>query len=222
MQWTWKDRQPNSVLEHDSRLHPGSRARGRESGEQPLGVVPGGRSSSRSRPEAKSAAIVLMSWRKWWEFVKGGSRALEFEKGSKVNLFLLAKAGGLGRGWSRVLCTLPSGPWTSCPRPQAPGPSKGRGWAKGRGCWRQRQPAPQGDSERELLDGPATPQPVPAGGPSGPGDSRGRRGSLGPGQAPLKEEPAQEGLARHPRALGSPIQEGRDRQRAVQAAACKS
>lgn len=25
-----------------------------------------------SRPEAKAAAIVLMSSRKWWEFVKGG------------------------------------------------------------------------------------------------------------------------------------------------------
>lgn len=129
-------------------------------------MVPGGRSSSRSRPEAKSAAIVLMSWRKWWEFVKGGSRALEFEKGSKVNLLLLAKAGGLGRGRSRVPCSLPSGPWTSCPRPQAP--------AKGGAGLRQR--LPQGDSERELRDGPATPacpgwRRTPAG-PSGLGDSR--------------------------------------------------
>ena len=32
----------------------------------------GGGKSSRSRPEEKAAAIVLMSWRKWWEFVKGG------------------------------------------------------------------------------------------------------------------------------------------------------
>lgn len=32
----------------------------------------GRRNSSSSRPEAKAAAIVLMSSRKWWEFVKGG------------------------------------------------------------------------------------------------------------------------------------------------------
>lgn len=137
----WKDRQPSSERERNSRLHPGSRAWGRESGEQQLGVVPGGRSSSRSRPEAKSAAIVLMSWRKWWEFVKGGSKALEFEKGSKVNLLLEAKAGGLGRGWSRVLSTLPSG--TLDRLPQAPGKGGG-GWAKARGCLRQRQPLLQG------------------------------------------------------------------------------
>lgn len=41
-----------------------------------------------SRPEAKAAAIVLMSSRKWWEFVKGAPRALEFQKGSKVTLLL--------------------------------------------------------------------------------------------------------------------------------------
>lgn len=42
-----------------SRQEPGPRSAGEE--EQPS-----------SRPEAKAAAIVLMSSRKWWEFVKGG------------------------------------------------------------------------------------------------------------------------------------------------------
>lgn len=116
----WRDRQPSSEAQSGSstRGYIQAGAWGRESREQQLGVVPGGRSSGGSRPEAKSAAIVLMSWRKWWELVKGGSRALEFEKGSKVNLLLPAKAGGgMGRGWGRVLSTLPSGtldklPWT--------------------------------------------------------------------------------------------------------------
>lgn len=82
---------------------------------------------------------------------KGGGRALEFQKGSKVNQLLAAKARGLGRGRGRVLSILPSG--TLNKLPQASG--KARGWAKARGCLKQRKL--HGDREREplvLLVGP--------------------------------------------------------------------
>lgn len=61
----WKDRELSCVREQSSRPQSDSWAWGRQSGGQAAGGGPWAGRSSRSRPEAKAAAIVLRSWRKW-------------------------------------------------------------------------------------------------------------------------------------------------------------
>ena len=112
------------MWQQNCRSHPRLPGLGPSKWGAATGGGPGGEEQQQIWARGKAAAIVLMSWRKWWEFVRGG-RALEFQKGSKVSLLQAAKARSLGRGWGRVLATLPSG--TQNKLPQAPGPRKGEG-----------------------------------------------------------------------------------------------
>lgn len=109
-------REPSSVWEQSSGPEPGSWAWGRESGAQEPGVVPGGGGAAdQARGKGSCHCAYVME-----EVVgvgkRGGPpRALEFQKGSKVNLLLALihrgcegrKLRGRGRGRSSLHSSFP-------------------------------------------------------------------------------------------------------------------